>query len=221
MLLGSIARGFLASSLFALLALLTPVEAHATAYDVTWEVDLTTNNFRSGAGGDTVFGIAPHDFTYSVTMRFDDAVAPVLALPAATSTPYGPLAYDFWGYGKDAISGSAGAGSKTWTSANLIHFSAYGDVPASHSWFDIQLADGATSGRSWFRFQDGDGFLILGVGTGVGLSSGVSVYENATGARFDASGMRISVAAVPEPNTALLLSLGLVALAGKNGRLRR
>ncbi len=157
---------------FLFVVLLASTSAQATLYDVTYEVDVSSSDFT---GGGTVFGIAPSDFHFSATFRIDDAAATVLAMPAGTLTSYDPLAYGIWGYDGSAFSGTPTVGTKSWDSSNMVNLQWGGDIPNSNSWFDIELSDGASSGNSWVRFNDIDGYLILGTGGGDGLGNRLSV----------------------------------------------
>ncbi len=102
---------------FALLSgALVAGSASAALFDVVVTTDMLSGDFVSGT--DTVFGVAPADLTFGVTLRVDTTAGPPDT--AAAGDPNGALVFTSDVFGYNVVSATVTFGSKTWDSADLL-----------------------------------------------------------------------------------------------------
>ena len=195
--------------------------AAAALFDVVVTTDILSADFVSGA--DTVFGVAPADLTFGVTLRVDTTAGPPDT--AAAGDPNGALVFTSDVFGYNVVSATATFGSKTWDSANLLTL-IFGDgITDSKLFVDDELVSGATPERVSVRLQDSEGFIEFGVrscnivtceisenfqvrdfnGGFLGASNDFVLTNNYSIAVVDA--------ALPEPGVLALMALGSAGLA--------
>ena len=131
--------------------------ASAALLDVVVTTDMLSGDFLSGT--DTVFGVAPADLTFGVTLRVDTTAGPP---DTAAGDPNGALVFTSDVFGYNVVSASATFGSKTRDSADLLTL-VFGDgITDSKLFVDDELVSGATPERVSVRLQDSDGFIDIG-----------------------------------------------------------
>ena len=199
--------------------------ASAALFDVVVTTDILSGDFVSGT--DTVFGVAPADLTFGVTLRVDTTAGPPDT--AAAGDPNGALVFTSDVFGYNVVSATANFGSKTWDSADLLTL-IFGDgINDSKLFVDEELVSGATPERVSVRLQDSEGFIDIGERSCNIVTCEISEnfqvrdfnggFLSATNDFVLTDNYSIAVvdAALPEPGSWALMALGLVGL----GWLRR
>jgi hypothetical protein len=199
----------------------------AALLDVVISTDITRADFVSGT--DTVFGVAPADFTYSLTLSVDTSAGPPSFAAAGDPTDTFVFAHDVYGY--NVVSATATFGSKTWDSADFVTLSFGDGISASKLFVDRELIAGAAVNLASVRLQDSDGFLFVGVrscGATCQINEDFQIRDFNGGA-LDASNDNVSTNnysvvvhgnEIPEPASGLLMAAGLVGLLGASARAR-
>ena len=194
--------------------------ASAALFDVVVTTDMLSGDFVSGT--DTVFGVAPADLTFGVTLRVDTSAGPPDS--AAAGDPNGALVFTSDVFGYNVVAATATFGSKTWDSADLLTL-IFGDGIADSKLFvDEELVSGATPQRVSVRLQDSDGFIDIGerscniVACEIGEDFQVRDFNggflSADNDFVLTNNYSIAVvdAAAPEPGVLALMVLGLAGL---------
>ena len=194
--------------------------ASAALFDVVVTTDMLSGDFVSGT--DTLFGVAPADLTFGVTLRVDTTVGPPDS--AVAGDPNGALVFTSDVFGYNVVSATATFGSKTWDSADLLTL-IFGDGIADSKLFvDEELVSGATPQRVSVRLQDSEGFIDIGerscniVACEIGEDFQVRDFNggflSASNDFVLTNNYSIAVvdAALPEPASLVLMALGLVGL---------
>lgn len=193
--------------------------ATAGLFDVTLSANLLADDFVINDADGAVFGVAPADTSFSVTLRVDTGLG-VTSASAGDPAGTGTYAHDVWGY--SASVQNATFGSKTWTDSDIVLLEFGTGVSDSQLFLDAELGAGTPTLAS-FRVQD-DGFAFFGVRSGgvlYEILQGLQIrdfnggiLDNATNDYVLANSYDISVNAVPVPAAFWLFGTALVGLIG-------
>lgn len=202
--------------------------AQAALVDVVITSDIQSADFTIGT--DSVFGVAPADLPFSLTVQVDTSSGVDSASAGDPTNVLGTdytFAHDVWSY--NVVSATYTFGSKTWESDDILTLDFGDGIDNAKIFVDAELVGGASVDLVSFRMQDGDGFVIAGgraCGADCTITDGLQIRDFNGDAISETddfilfSGYEISVTGVPEPGTLLLLGASLIGIVVLRGRVR-